>query len=72
MEFTTPPRVLEGYNDQIGSHEINATSGYVFTLGGGVVSWKSCKQTIIMSSTKEVELTTVDTTIAEASGFVSS
>ena len=38
MEFTTPPRVLEGYNDQIGSHEINATSGYVFTLRGGVVS----------------------------------
>ena len=31
MEFTTPPRVLEGYNDQIGSHEINATSGWVHT-----------------------------------------
>ena len=37
-EIHYTPRVLEGYNDQIGSHEINTTSGYVFTLGGGVVS----------------------------------
>lgn len=37
--------------------EIKATSGYVFTLGGGAVSWKSCKQTILMRSTMEAELT---------------
>ena len=41
-------------------------SGYVFTLGGGAVFWKSCKQTILMRSTMEAELTTLDTTTVEA------
>jgi hypothetical protein len=41
-------------------------SGYVFTLGGGAVSWKSCKQTILTRSTIEEELTTLDTTTIEA------
>jgi hypothetical protein len=38
----------------------------VFTLGGGVVSWKSYKQTILMRSTIEEELTTLDTATVEA------
>jgi len=37
--------------------ELYATSGYVFTIGGGAVSWRSCKQTILMRSTMEAELT---------------
>ena len=40
------PAVLEGYNDAnwiSDSDEIKSTSGYVFTLGGGVVAWKSSK-----------------------------
>jgi hypothetical protein len=45
--------------------EIYATSGYVFLLGGGIVSWKSCKQTILTRSTMEAELTTLDTTSVE-------
>ena len=48
------PVVLEGYNDAnriSDSDEIKSTSGYVFTLGGGVVAWKSSKQTFIASST---------------------
>jgi hypothetical protein len=44
----------------------NATSGYVFTLGGGVVSWRSSKQTILTKSTMEAELTALDTASAEA------
>ena len=32
---------------------MKSTSGYVFTLGGGVVSWKSFKQTCITRSTME-------------------
>ncbi|XP_052189851.1 secreted RxLR effector protein 161-like [Diospyros lotus] len=32
-----------------------STSGYIFLLTGGVVSWRSNKQTIIASSTMEVE-----------------
>jgi hypothetical protein len=62
------PTVLEGYNDAnwiSDVEELYATSGYVFTLGGAAVSWRSCKQTILTRSTMEVELTTQDTTIVE-------
>ena len=41
IHYTGYPRVLEGYNDSnwiSDADEIKATSGYVFTLGGGVVS----------------------------------
>ena len=32
-----------------------STSGYVFTLGGGAVSWRSVKQSSIADSTMEAE-----------------
>jgi hypothetical protein len=38
--------VLEGYNHAnwiSDVDELYATSGYVFTLGDAVVSWRSCK-----------------------------
>ncbi|RVX00806.1 Retrovirus-related Pol polyprotein from transposon TNT 1-94 [Vitis vinifera] len=35
-----------------------STSGYIFMLVGGVVSWKSVKQTLIASSTMEAEFIT--------------
>ena len=38
----------------------------MFSLGGGTVSWKSCKQTILTRSTTEAELTTLDTASVEA------
>ncbi|KAL2230679.1 UNVERIFIED_CONTAM: Retrovirus-related Pol polyprotein from transposon TNT 1-94 [Sesamum indicum] len=44
----------------------NGCSGYVFTLGGGAVSWKSAKQTLITRSTFEAELCALDTTGTEA------
>ena len=34
------------------------TSGYIFLLDRGVVSWRSTKQAIIVSYTMEVELIT--------------
>jgi hypothetical protein len=46
--------------------ELYATSGYVFTLGGAAVSWRSCKQTILTRSTMEAELAALDTTTMEA------
>ena len=52
--YTGHPKVLEGYCDanQISdADELYATSGYVFSLGGGAVSQKSCKQTILTKST---------------------
>ena len=52
------PVVLEGYSDAnwiSDLDETKSTSGYIFTLGGGAVSWKSTKQTIIAKSTMESE-----------------
>nr|AAM19019.1 putative polyprotein [Oryza sativa Japonica Group] len=69
IHYTGYPKVLEGYSDSnwiSDADEIKATSGYVFTLGGGAVSWKSCKQTILTRSTMEAELTALDTAIVEA------
>jgi hypothetical protein len=69
IHYTGYPRVLEGYSDSnwiSDADEIKATSGYVFTLGGGAVSWKSCKQTILTRSTMEAELTALDTATVEA------
>jgi hypothetical protein len=69
IHYTRYPRVLEGYCDTnwtSDADEIYATSGYVFPLGGGAVSWKSCKQTILTRSTMEAELTALDTATVEA------
>ena len=32
-----------------------STSGYIFTLAGGAISWKSSKQSIVASSTMYAE-----------------
>jgi hypothetical protein len=69
IHYTGYPTILEGYCDAnwiSDTDEIYATSGYVFSLGGGAVSWKSCKQTILTRSTMEAELTTLDTASLEA------
>ncbi|CAI7897034.1 unnamed protein product [Closterium sp. NIES-54] len=49
--------VLRGYTDldyanEIGRHSVG---GYVFTLGGAAVSWRTKRQTIIATSTAEAE-----------------
>ena len=69
IHYSGYPTVLEWYSDSnwiSDVDEMKATSGYVFTLGGGVVSWKSCKQTILTRSTMEAELTTLDTSCVKA------
>nr|GEW16034.1 retrotransposon protein, putative, Ty1-copia subclass [Tanacetum cinerariifolium] len=43
-----------------------STSGYVFTLGGAAISWKSSKQTVIAKSTIESEFTALDKCREEA------
>ena len=61
--------VIEGYSDAnsiAGSNEVNFTSGYVFILGGGTVSWKSSKQTCIARSTMEAEFIALDKAGEEA------
>ena len=67
IHYSGYPAVLEGYSDSNWiSDELYATSGYAFTLGGAAVSWRSCKQTILMRSTMEAQLTALDTAIVEA------
>ena len=56
IHYTCFPAVIEGFSDAnwiYDSDETKSTSGYVFTLAGGAVSWKSAKQTIISRSTME-------------------
>lgn len=48
--------VLEGYSDAnwvSDSDETKSTSGYVFTLGGGAITWKSVRQTILTKSSRD-------------------
>ena len=68
IHYSGHPAVLEGYSDANWISDIDqiyATSGYDFTLGGGAVSWRSCKQTILTKSTMKSELTTLDIASAE-------
>ncbi|XP_071933569.1 uncharacterized protein [Coffea arabica] len=77
MNFTRPdiayawifPTVLEGYSDAnwiSDSNDTKSTSGYVFTLGGGAIAWKSARQTIIARSTMESEFVALELTGTEA------
>ena len=46
LHYTRDPAILEGYSDASwisDTQNSKATSGYVFTLGGAAVSWKSSK-----------------------------
>jgi len=56
IEYSGFLAMLEGYIDAnwiSDSNEIKSTGGYVFTLGGGAVTWRSARQTIIARSTIE-------------------
>ena len=51
--------VLKGYSDgswNTLSGDSLSTTGYVFTIGGRAISWKSKKQHIIAKYTMETEL----------------
>ena len=63
IEYSGFPAVLEGYsatNWIFDSDETKSTSGYVFTLGGGAITWRSARQTIIARSTMESEFVALE------------
>ncbi|CAM8903390.1 unnamed protein product [Rhodiola kirilowii] len=60
LHYTRYPKVIEGYTDASWISDSKATSGYVFTLGGAAISWKSSKQTLITQSTMEAEFVALD------------
>jgi len=69
IEYSGFPAILEGYNDAnwiSDSNETKSTSGYVLTLGGGVVAWRLVRQTIIARSTMESEFVALEMTGSEA------
>ncbi|GKA62780.1 retrovirus-related pol polyprotein from transposon TNT 1-94 [Tanacetum coccineum] len=62
------PAVLEDIvcNWVSDNDEVSSTSGYVFTLGGCAISWKSSKQTCIARSTMEAEFIALELAGQEA------
>nr|GEV95121.1 Pol polyprotein [Tanacetum cinerariifolium] len=59
--------VVAPFNSKISNHnEGKSTSGYVFTLGGAAVSWKSSKQTVNTRSTMEAEFVALDKAAEES------
>ncbi|GJR49590.1 retrovirus-related pol polyprotein from transposon TNT 1-94 [Tanacetum coccineum] len=63
LHYDRYPAVIEGYSDANWISDIKdsrSTSGYVFTLRGAAISWKSSKQTVIAKSTMESELIALD------------
>ncbi|GJW59597.1 zinc finger, CCHC-type containing protein [Tanacetum coccineum] len=58
LSYVRYPSVLEAYsNSSWINHvkDLSSTSGWVFLLGGGAISWASKKQTCITGSTMECE-----------------
>jgi hypothetical protein len=69
IHYSSQHAVLERYSDSNWISDVDglcATNGYVFTIGGGAISWRPCKQTILTRSTIEAELAALDTTTAKA------
>ncbi|KAD4585600.1 hypothetical protein E3N88_23201 [Mikania micrantha] len=69
LHYGRDPAVIEGYNDANWISDIKDskfTSGYVFTLGGAAIAWKSSKQTLIARSTMESEFIALDKAGEEA------
>ena len=61
--------VLEIYSDAnwiFDTKDSKSTSGYVFTIGGGAISWKSSKQTCIARSMMESKFIALDKVGEEA------
>ncbi|GKA23987.1 hypothetical protein Tco_0710020 [Tanacetum coccineum] len=69
LSYTRYPSVLEGYTNASwisNTKDNSSTSGYVFLLGGGAISWASKKKNCITSSTIESEFVALVTTSKEA------
>ncbi|KAF3665483.1 hypothetical protein FXO37_10997 [Capsicum annuum] len=63
LHYNKYPTILEEYSDAnwiTGSNEVKSTSGYVFTISRGAVSWKSSKQTCIARSIMKSEFIALD------------
>ncbi|WJZ81775.1 hypothetical protein VitviT2T_001596 [Vitis vinifera] len=69
FQYSKFPAILEGYSDASWISSVGdnlSITGWVFTLGGGAVSWGSKKQTCISHSIMEAEFITLAATGKEA------
>ena len=69
LHYSKFPSILEGYTDASWISNLGdnlSTTGWVFTLGGGAISWGSKKQTCISHSTMEAEFIALAATGKEA------
>jgi hypothetical protein len=69
LEHSGYPSVLEGYTDAswiTDQEDYASTSGWIFKLGGGAVSWGSKKQSCISDSTMAVEFVALASCCKEA------
>ena len=69
LHYSKYPAVLEGYCDAnwiSDTKDSKSTSGYLFTLDGGAVFWKSSKKMCISRSTMESEFIALDKVGEEA------
>ncbi|KAD2804053.1 hypothetical protein E3N88_37430 [Mikania micrantha] len=69
LHYGRDPAVIEGYSDANWISDMKdskSTSGYVFTLGGAAIAWKSSKQTLIARPTMESEFIALDKAGEEA------
>ena len=59
--------ILLASNDLAGcTDDKKSTIGFIFTLAGGAISWKSSKQSLVASSTMEAEIVACHETGAHA------
>nr|KAJ0200496.1 hypothetical protein LSAT_V11C600308410 [Lactuca sativa] len=69
LSYSGYPSVLEGYSDANWINNLedhSSTSGWVFILGGGAISWASMKQTCITNSTMKSEFVALSAAGKEA------
>ena len=65
ITYVGTPLVLEGYSNAsliTNLEDHSSTSGWVFLLGGGAISWASKKQLYITTSTMESEFVALSAT----------
>lgn len=69
LTFSKSDHLLRGYSDSDFANDLDerkSVSGYVFKLFGGVISWRSRKQTTISLSTTEAEYVALNSCCQEA------
>jgi len=71
IEYSGFPAVLKGYNDAnwiSHSNEIKSTSGYVFTLGGGAITWNQLGKQLLQDQQWNLSLLLLKWLVVRFSG----